>query len=543
MNRLLHQWVTRAAERAPDRLAVVSGDEKLTYGELEAASNRLARMLRDQGCKRGDRVCFVIPKSPGALVAILAIIKADCIYTPIDPASPAPRAAKILDACSNRWILYTDHATPLLDSIFADPRRCESLAAGRMAHGRVSGTHMTPLFSLDEVDSLPAGPIESQNGPEDPAYLLFTSGSTGAPKGVVITHANVTAFIDWARSYFEMQAEDRISGHIPLTFDLSVFDIFGAFSAGAELHLVPPHLNMFPHKLAEFIRSSALTQWFSVPSTLNLMAKFDVVRNGDFPSLKRVLWCGEVFPTPALMYWMKRLPGVKFTNLYGPTETTIASSYYTVPKCPVDEKADIPIGSPCAGESLLVLDESMHPVPQGEIGDLYIGGAGLSPGYWNDPQKTSEVFVRNTSGIGPHERIYKTGDLARVGPDGLVTFVGRTDSQIKSRGYRIELGEIETALNAIPDLGEGAIVAVRGDGFEGTTICCAFVPRDGSTITPILLRKKLGETLPEYMLPARWMQFSVLPKTSNGKIDRVKLKETFVTGPLAPASVPSQSKQ
>ncbi len=528
MTHLLHHWVTRAAERAPGRIAVVLNDERLTYGELEAASNRLARMLREQGCRKGDRICFIIPKSPAALVTILGILKADCVYTPIDPGSPAPRAAKILDACQNRWILYTDPATPLLNEILKDKNRRDSIATARIERGTGPAADFVPAFSLRDVDSLASDPPDYENNPEDPAYLLFTSGSTGTPKGVVITHSNVIAFIDWARRYFDIRPEDRMSGHIPLTFDLSVFDMFGTFSAGAELHLVPSYLNMFPHKLAEFIRTSGLTQWFSVPSTLNLMAKFDVVRSGDFPALKRVLWCGEVFPTPALIYWMKRLPGKTFTNLYGPTEATIASSYYTVPECPADEKAEIPIGVPCEGESLIVLDDQMNPVQPGEIGNLYIGGAGLSPGYWNDPAKTDEVFVRNSSGAGPHGRVYRTGDLAKVGADGLVYFVGRADSQIKSRGYRIELGEIETALNAVPELSEGAIVAVSGNGFEGATICCAFVPRDGASISPIVLRKMLSEVLPDYMLPARWMQLGGLPKNSNGKIDRPLLRERFL---------------
>src|SRR5207249_12279674 len=298
------------------------------------------------------------------------------------------------------------------------------------------------------------------NGPQDPAHILFTSGSTGLPKGVVITHASVRAFIEWAVAYFGTAPTDRISGHPPLHFDLSTFDMFGTFAAGAELHLVPPEANLLPHKLAELIRSAELTQWFSVPSVLNYMAKFDVVKHDDFPSLRRVLWCGEVFPTPALIYWMKRLPHATFTNLYGPTETTIASSYYTVPSCPEDEKAAIPIGRACDGEELLVLGERLQPVAAGTVGDLYIRGVGLSPGYWNELEKTKAVFLPNPHSPDPTERLYKTGDLARIGEDGLIYFHGRSDFQIKSRGYRIELGEIETALHALNCLRECAILAI-----------------------------------------------------------------------------------
>jgi len=286
-------------------------------------------------------------------------------------------------------------------------------------------------------------------------------------------------------------------------------------------------LNLLPQKLAEFIRDSELTQWFSVPSVLNFMAKADVVKQDDFPALERLLWCGEVFPTPPLIYWMRRLPRVKFTNLYGPTEATIASSYYTVPQCPEDERAEIPIGAPCDGEGLLALDEELKPVPAGEIGDLYISGVGLSPGYWQDPEKTEAVFIRRPGSSDPNDRIYKTGDLAKVGEDGLFYYLGRADSQIKSRGYRIELGEIETALNALRLTEECAIVAINSGGFEGVAICCAFVPLKDLDAPPARLRTEMSKVLPNYMMPSRWMRFDLLPKNANGKIDRKALKERF----------------
>jgi len=383
-------------------------------------------------------------------------------------------------------------------------------------------------WTANELALMESDPLPRQASPAEPAHILFTSGSTGVPKGVVITHSNVTSFVEWARRHFEFGASERFSGHTPLHFDLSTFDVFGTFATGAELHMVPHETTLSPFKLAEFIHSAELTQWFSVPSVLNYMAKFDAVKYGDFPSLRRVLWCGEVLPTPVLSYWMRRLPHVRFTNLYGPTEATIASSFYDVPACPNDERAPIPIGAPCDGEELIVLDADLQPVPQGVIGDLYIAGTGLSPGYWRDPEKTAAAFLRVSRGSNSNDRIYRTGDLARRCEDGLVYFIGRNDTQIKSRGYRIELGEIETALSALPGLQESAVVAIDRGGFESWLICCAYVLHPSSHATSLSVRKELEKHIPNYMIPARWMSCAVLPKNANGKIDRPRLKELFL---------------
>jgi amino acid adenylation domain-containing protein len=503
--------------------AVVLANEELTYAELDRWSNSLARTLQFHGCRRGDRVGLLVAKWPLAIASILGILKADCIYVPLDVDSPVLRAIEILHNSEPRLLLVDATGAKTLRNLWSHCSKPSSFQAASIEPSSTLSGRNGYEFCGNDIAQFSAKPMSYRNGPDDPAYILYTSGSTGAPKGVPITHASVARFIDWAAAYFKFASNDRMSGHPPLHFDLSVFDIFGAFACGAELHLVPAFLNLSARDVAEFIRSSELTQWFSVPSALNYMAKFDSVRHGDFPNLQRVLWCGEVLPTATLRYWMERLPAVQFTNLYGPTEATIASSYYTVTAMPQPSES-IPIGRPCEGESLLVLDERLRPAAQNVIGDLYIGGVGLSPGYWKDEQKTRAAFLQNPIGSG---RIYKTGDRAKVGCDGLIYFAGRADNQIKCRGYRVELGEIEATLNQIESLKESAVVAIPSDGFEGSTICCAFAPLEGTRVSSISLREALRTMLPHYMLPVRWLPLDRLPKNTNGKIDRTLLRELF----------------
>lgn len=527
---LMQGLVSGSAEARPDATALVMGADRISYGDLETASDRTANMLREMGCKPGDRVCLLLPKAIPTIVAMLGTLKAGCMYVPMDQESPTERLARIAKACEPSVVLVSKESVKryaaLLDiSPEAKVARCGTLADDLEP---VAGVDLA--FTGSDIAQMPATAFDCRREPGDTSHILFTSGSTGDPKGVQISHENVVSFVDWGRNYFGIGPDDRNSGQPPLHFDLSTFDIFGSLSAGAELHLVPGSLNLFPNKMADFIREARLTQWFSVPSLLSYMMKFDVVTQDDFPDLKRLLWCGEVFPTPGLIYWMERLPHVTFTNLYGPTEATIASSYHTVPSCPPDASWQTPIGTACGGEELLVLDEALKPVEDGEIGDLYIAGKGLSPGYWKDPAKTAAVFIDDPRSDGAGKRIYKTGDLATTKEDGLVYFLGRADSQIKSRGYRIELGEIETAANAVEAVGEAAIVAIDGDGFEGAIICCAYASMESQDLSPADLRRALTEKLPSYMLPSRWLVLDPLPKNANGKIDRKNLRERFSDG-------------
>jgi amino acid adenylation domain-containing protein len=525
--RLLQDWIAAQADTRPSATAIVAAGTRLSYGELEQESNRLARLLRAAGCRPGERVALLAPISPIAIVGQLGIYKAAATYVPLDPENPVSRLNTMIDSCGSRWLITAGVPVSLLDRLLETRAGGRELVIASLDRRPLHRGRHQAIFNIDDLAAYSAEPVDSVNGPDDPANILFTSGAAGTPKGVVITHANVIPFIEWATAYFGMVATDRVSAHSPLHFHLSSFDLFGAAAVGAEIHLVPPELATQPERLAQFIRASQLTQWFSVPSVLDRMAKADAVALNDFPSLKRVIWGGEVLPTPALIYWMQRLPHASFTNLYGPTETTIASSYYTVPECPVDPRAAIPIGTACTGEELLVLDDHLMAPPAGGTGDLYIAGAGLARGYWADPERTAAAFPHHPH--RPSEWIYKTGDLARVGDDGQIYFLGRADEDVSIGGSRIETGAIEAAVNAVPDVIGNAVMTLAHAGPGAATICCAYVPAAGCHATPAVLSAALGRLIPDWLIPTRWLCLDGFPINANGKVDRHRLKEAFAT--------------
>jgi len=516
----LHHWVSEAARIRPDARAVVGEDDTITYGELEAYSNRLAAILRAQGCEKGDRVAVLMPNSARAVGSLIGILKAGCAYVPLDPGGATARTAAMISQCEPRALLARDGAPEVLRDL--DSRGAlDSIACGWL--GREDPPR-TMAFTLTDIEGASAEASPSDVGPDDLAYILFTSGTTGAPKGVPITHGSVRAFVDWAVQHFDLGPHDRLSGHTALTFDLSTFDIYATFAAGAELHHVPKRARLMPHELSDFIHDRGLTLWFSVPSQLAYVARFDALDGRSFPTLRHVAWCGDVLPTPVLLYWKRKLSEVTFTNLYGPTEATVASSYYEVPKDFEDPTADIPIGTPCAGERLLVLNEDLRPVAEGEAGDVYIGGVGLSPGYWRDLERTQAAFVSDPEASNGGGRLYRTGDRGRLGSDGMVHFLGRADFQIKASGYRVEPGEVENAILGLDEVAACAVVAVTVDDFNGSAIGCVYVASNGAPLPVGEVKKRLAVALPSYMVPTRWLGVDDLPVDSRGKIDRTRAR-------------------
>jgi amino acid adenylation domain-containing protein len=527
--RLLQDWVTASADRCPESRALVDESEVMTYGALESFGNRLARALRECGCRSGDRVAVLMSKSPLAVATLTGVLKAGCCYVPVDPVGATARCADMLRRCEPRVVIARggDRAWGSVDHLL----RSAALPDVHVGWLERDNAPAPAAFALQDLETFSGEPLGAKGAEQDTAYILFTSGSTGSPKGVPISHANVRVFIDWVVKSFELGPHDRLSGHTELTFDLSTFDIYATFAAGAELHHVPRSRQLIPGDLVSFIEERALTLWFSVPSQLSYVARFDGLAQRALPALRHVAWCGDVLPTPSLVYWKRHLPRATFTNLYGPTETTVASSFFRVSEDFDDETAEIPIGVGCDGEELLVLDPELRPVPVGEVGEIYIRGLGVSRGYWRDAGRTAAAFVRDSMSSDPTALMYRTGDLGRTGADGNVYFLGRADFQIKTSGYRVEPAEVESAILRVDGIQACVVVPVPVDDFVGSAVGCAYVPvngRNAEDLHPRSIKRRLGDALPPYMIPSMWRMLEELPIDSRGKVDRSRI-QTLLT--------------
>jgi amino acid adenylation domain-containing protein len=499
--RLLHSLLPASAERAPDSEAVRFQDDSLSYGELDTRSNRLARALAEEGVALGDPVVLQLPKSTDAIVALLAIMKAGGCCVPVDPGTPPPRLRAILDQCHARVAIGSEETR---DRLVEQPLE-RVLDAG----GSTAGLSADP----------PAVTVTEQ----DLAYILFTSGSTGTPKGVELSHLNVRTFVDWASARFDFGPEDRFSNHAPLNFDLSTLDVFGALGAGASVTLVPERMAMFPPRLADFLQHERLTVWYSVPSVLTLLVTHGRVEHRDL-SLRLVLFAGEVFPVRHLRDLMNAVPGPRYFNLFGPTETNVCT-YHEVKLPPLGD-TPVPIGKPCEGIRVVALDEEGHQVEQpGQEGVLHVGGPGVTPGYHGRPEETEAAFVTHDGA-----RLYCTGDWVTIDEDGDFLFLGRRDHMIKSGGHRIELGEVEAALHSHPAIHEAVAVPVP-DEVLGSLIRAVVVPVAPGALSEQDVRSHCAERLPRYMVPAEVELRAELPRTATQKVDRARLTlESVGTG-------------
>ena len=520
MSFLLQQLLTESAEKHPNKIAVVYQDKKINYAELDIVTNQLSHRLVAEGVQRGDRVGFYLNKSIESIISIFAILKAGGVYVPLDPSAPAKRLSYIIRNCGIRCLMSSHHKLKNLEPLFLKECSLERVIVMDNAVNALTGKFPTIKFVnwQDIVDSPLTHLPTVERIDTDLAYILYTSGSTGDPKGVMISHLNAFTFINWAFEQYHIQPTDRVSNHAPLHFDLSIFDIFTTFKAGATLFLVPEQASLFPKTLIKFIQDNEITVWYSVPSILIHLLIHGNLKKYKFSHLRLILFAGEVFPVKYLRELIEIIPHAEYHNLYGPTETNVCT-FYHVKEIEPGRIKPIPIGKACPNIEVFALNENNEVIKPGEEGELYVRGSCVAEGYWGDPEKTRSVFLLNFLRTDFEEKMYRTGDIVTLDEEGNYYLIGRRDHMIKSRGYRIELGEIESVLYSHPSIKEVGVVAIPDDSI-GNRIKAFIVPTEPESLTKVELNKYCSERMPRYMIPEVTEFREILPKTSTGKIDR-----------------------
>lgn len=519
MDESIHGLLSRSARAHPDGIAVEDGPRSITYAELDERSDQLAGLLRELQVSAGDRVGLFLEKSLEAVVGIYAVMKCGAAYVPLDPRAPAARLAYIATDCDLRVLISGAEKTSTWGELLEHGAPLETIVVANAADlGPEVSLAGVKLLTSRDIDAQGSGGRPTRVGEDDLAYLLYTSGSTGSPKGVMLSHLNALAFVRWAVARYEIGPDDRLSNHAPLHFDLSVFDLFAAAMAGAVVVLVPAELSVFPVQIRDFIEGERITIWYSVPSILTMLTLRGGLEPGRLPVLRRVLFAGEVFPTKYLRQLMSLLPHVRFSNLYGPTETNVCTSF------DVDHRPEatgpIPIGQAIDGVDVFAVTDDGRRAEPGEEGELYVHGPTLMRGYWGDRERTERAIVHDPTGwFGG--RVYRTGDLVRQRANGDYRLLGRRDHQIKSRGYRIELGDVENAILAHPDVLECAVIAIPDD-LVTNRIQAVVAAQNGLTEADLLTF--CSARIPNYMIPEALRFRDVLPKTSTGKTDRHALE-------------------
>ncbi len=521
----LYELFERTAREKPARPALEIGAQTLTYAELNSRARRVAAAILS-GTSDSPVVAFMAHKSVEAYVAVLGILAAGKGYVPLQPGFPVDRTIRMLDLSGADTLVVAPEAAGKIAEVLRGidrPIRVIPIGFTEVTKLRAScgDREIVELTDAERSESAQRSSI---------AYLLFTSGSTGLPKGVPIRHSNAISYFSYMLNRYELREEDRFSQTFDMTFDLSVHDLFLCWAVGACLCPLTHTALLAP---AKFIRNRRLTVWFSVPSVAMVMHRLRQLVPGAFPDLRVSLFCGEALSASLAAAWQAAAPNSIVENLYGPTEATIAISHYRW--MPGDEDRQfpngvVPIGTIFDSQRGCIRGEDGRAAPVGQTGELCLGGSQLTTGYWNNPEQTARAFIAIPD--SGEDRWYRTGDVARVGDDGILVYLGRIDNQVQVMGYRVELQEVEHALReavgtemavAIPWPIEGG----RADAIYG--VCSGGEITDAQTV-----KKRCAGKLPNYMVPLDVFWIADMPVNANGKIDRLTVakwvKETLSAG-------------
>ena len=510
MRRLLSALPDEAAASANLREAITFEGQSLTWGEVVECANQIANVLIEQGVQRGDRVGICLYKGMEMILAAYGVMKAGAAYVPLDPTAPAKRLAAIANDCG-------------IEVLISQPdclRTVRSIATLQK---------LTTILGIPVDDTIPAKQIDwktcwesSASSPDvriiedDLAYIIYTSGSTGRPKGIVHTHRSGMAFIEWATEVHAINANDRLSNHSPLHFDMSMLEFYGAAYKSATTIIIPEEHKKMPASYSKLLQEERITIFYTVPFALTQLLDRGVLEQRDLSSLRWVIFGGESFSAERVTKLMNAMPNARFSHVYGPTEAN-ACTYFHLPSS--DTLSDpMPIGVDCPnGESILV-DESGEVVEGEGTGELYLRGPSVMVGYWNRPDLNKEVFATRQTGSGLTNRFLRSGDLVRRGPDGNYYFESRKDRQVKIRGFRIELSEIEQALLVNSEV-SNALAFSEEDNNGNPMVVAAVEVGQSNEVSPIHLLQTSQEKLAAYAIPRHIEIFKEFPRTSGGKID------------------------
>ena len=499
-------YLDNSVKKYRDKIALSDNKNKLTYGELQKQSDSVASALLDGVRFKNSPVVVFIDRNIESIVSFMGVAKSGNFYVPIDRQLPLKRVELIFNTLDPVAVIMLDKDAKMLDEIGFNKTRL--LYTEAIEHN---------------VDESLLCDCRKTAIDTDPLYAIFTSGSTGVPKGVLVSHRSVIDLIDNFAECFDFNDECVFGNQAPFDFDVSVKDIYSCLKNGGRMHVIPKLYFSFPGKLINCLNEEKINTIIWATSALRIVENLNALEKNIPSTLKTIMFSGEVMPNKVLNYWRNKLPEVKFVNLYGPTEITCNCLYYKVDRPFKDEEA-LPIGVAFANTDILLLnDENKLITEPGITGELCVRGTSLALGYYNNEEKTSEAFCQNPLNKCYPERIYRTGDLAKYGEDGLFYFVSRKDYQIKHMGHRIELSEVEIAVNSLPFIDAGCCIY---DTKEEKIVLFyqSVAPCEKEIIT------EAGKLLPKYMLPNRYVHIPQLPMTKNAKIDRIALKEEYIDG-------------